>query len=72
MANRSFTPSKRTRLTPKQRVLKKWPNAELVRDGWDERAGVSGCFDFAIYTGDFGLSFAETPTLAWALAARNL
>ena len=48
-------------MTPKQKVLKKFPAAELVRDGWDKAAGPSGCYDFAVYVGDWPMAFAESP-----------
>ena len=52
-------------MTPKEQVLKKCPGAECVRDGWDRRAGISGCFDFAIFYGDSFLGQATTPQGAW-------
>lgn len=72
MTERHAAPSRRRKLTPKQRVLKKYPDATLVRDGWDIRAGMSGCFDFAIYHKNFALSFAESPSQAWKLAAMRI
>lgn len=57
-------------MTPKQIVLRKFPKAELVRDGWHKKAGPSGCFDFAIYSGKRFLAEGATPRAAWESAAR--
>ena len=57
----------------KEKVIKRWPEANLVREGWDVRAGISGCFDCAIYSSHekaaFFLGQGETPRQAWASAA---
>lgn len=57
-------------MTPKQIVLQKFPNAELVRDGWHEKAGPSGCFDFAIYSGKRFLAEGSSVQEAWVKTSR--
>lgn len=58
-------------MTPKQTVLRKYPKAELVRDGWHAKAGPSGCFDFAIYNGKRFIADGDTPKQAWSRAAQK-
>ena len=63
--------------TPKDRVLKKYPDANLVKDGCDPSAGgPMGFFDFAVFTriGKLGfmLGSGTTAQQAWDEAARKL
>jgi len=59
-------------MTNKQRVLRKFPNAQLDRDTWNKSAGPSGCVDFGIYESKESarlLGYGDTPAKAWAHAA---
>ena len=49
----------------KELVLSVRPEAEFVRDGWDLRAGDSGCYDCAIFDGESFLGQGTNPTQAW-------
>lgn len=61
-----------TKLTNQQIVLKKYPEANLVRDGYQSGYGF---FDFAIFKdkkpGGF-LGAGESPVQAWASARADL
>lgn len=58
-------------MTPKQRVLKRYPRAELIRDGWYEKAGLSGCYDFGVFWGEIFLGQGPSPQAAWKAASRH-
>ena len=47
-------------MTPKQFVLKKYPEAELVKDGCE-----SHFFDYAVYVGDWFVCEGPTPKTTW-------
>ena len=59
-------------MTNKEVVLARFPKAKLVRDGWQHGIGPSGCFDFAVYDGDFFVAQATTPQGAWKAAREVL
>ena len=59
---------KRARLTPKARVLKKYPGAWL----WLQPQGLYVVMPLNYLNADDALGCAETPREAWAHAARNL
>jgi len=64
-----MTAPKRRKLTPKQKVLSRWLNAKLVRDGY---IAIYGFFDYAIFTDEsytVVLGHGDTPRQAWAASA---
>ena len=59
-------------MTPKQRVLKLFPRAELDRDGWSTALGF---FDYAVFKDSMdiiGIGQGANAAHAWADAARRL
>lgn len=65
--NPTLNLAKRKKLTPKQRVLRKWPGAEYVRHGRREHSIFRPLGAGQVWTGG-----GRTPAEAWASAARNL
>ena len=60
-------------MTPKQKVLKKYPNAELAKDGCRD-VGDDGLefYDFAIFNGKRFIAQGPTPQTAWDEARRTI
>ena len=59
-------------MTPKEQVLKQYPEAESDRDGW---CTLFGFFDFAVFIDSAAtepLAIGDTPRQAWESAAKSL
>ena len=73
MTDRSSTPLQRKRLTPKQRVLRKYQDAWAHRDVKGHWAVFDGtCHDTPPFKGQEILGHAISATVAWKLAAMRI